>query len=112
MGDTLTVLVYGKTGYLPSIRTGYAESAPQGASSVLASVAKPSARGARSLCHLPPAPAGTTAAVGEPMEGNPVPDVSNSYRQGWGVRVEAGVGVGRSRPFSLESELELESVKF
>ena len=32
--------------------------------------------------------------------------------QGCGVGVETGVGVGRSRPFSPESESELESVKF
>ena len=32
--------------------------------------------------------------------------------QGCGVGVEAGVGIGRSRPFRLESESELESVKF
>ena len=32
--------------------------------------------------------------------------------QGCGVGVEAGVGVGRSRPFRLESESELESIKF
>ena len=31
--------------------------------------------------------------------------------QGCGVGVEAGVGVARSRPFCLESESELESVK-
>ena len=34
------------------------------------------------------------------------------FHQGCGVGVEAGVGVGRSRPFCLESESELESVKF
>ena len=34
------------------------------------------------------------------------------FGQGCGVGVEAGVGVGRSRPFCLESESELESVKF
>ena len=32
--------------------------------------------------------------------------------QGSGVVVETGVGVCRSRPFCLESEWELESVKF
>ena len=32
--------------------------------------------------------------------------------QGRGVGVEAGVGIGRSRLFWLESESELESVKF
>ena len=32
--------------------------------------------------------------------------------QGCGVGVEPGVGVSRSRPFCLESETELESVKF
>ena len=32
--------------------------------------------------------------------------------QGCGVGVETGVGVGRSRPFWLESESELESAKF
>ena len=32
--------------------------------------------------------------------------------QGCGVGVEAGVGVGRTRPFCLASESELESVKF
>ena len=32
--------------------------------------------------------------------------------QGRGARVEAGVGVDRSRPFCLECESELESVKF
>ena len=32
--------------------------------------------------------------------------------QGCGVGIEAGVGVGRSRPFWLESESELEPVKF
>ena len=32
--------------------------------------------------------------------------------RGSGVAVEDGVGVGRSRPFCLESELELESIKF
>ena len=31
--------------------------------------------------------------------------------QGCGIEVETGVGVGRSRPFSPESESELESVK-
>ena len=31
---------------------------------------------------------------------------------GRGVEVEAGVGIGRSRPFCLESESDLESVKF
>ena len=33
-------------------------------------------------------------------------------KQGCGVRVEAGVGVGRSGPLCLESESKLESVKF
>ena len=32
--------------------------------------------------------------------------------QGCGVGVEAGVGVSQSRPFCLESESDLESVKF
>ena len=32
--------------------------------------------------------------------------------QGCEVGVEDGVGVGRRRPFFLESELELESIKF
>ena len=32
--------------------------------------------------------------------------------QGCGVGVEAGVGVGRSRLFCLESESEMESIKF
>ena len=32
--------------------------------------------------------------------------------QGWGVGVETGGGAGRSRPFLLESESELESIKF
>ena len=34
------------------------------------------------------------------------------HPNGCGVGVVAGVGVGRSRPSCLESELELESVKF
>ena len=45
-----------------------------------------------------------TAALCEQFQGR--------QDQGCGVVVDAGVGVGRSRPFSLESELELESVKF
>ena len=34
------------------------------------------------------------------------------YKQGCGVGVETGVGVGRWRPLWLESGSELESVKF
>ena len=37
---------------------------------------------------------------------------TTAYDQGCGVRVETGVGVGRSRLFWPESESELESVKF
>ena len=37
---------------------------------------------------------------------------NNASLRGCGVGVEAGVGVGRSLPFRLESKLELESVKF
>ena len=36
-------------------------------------------------------------------------DIFSSFNQGYGVGVETGVGVSRSRPFCLESESELES---
>ena len=43
---------------------------------------------------------------------NDMDRVWDTFKQGCGVGVETGVGVGRSRPFCLESESELESIKF
>ena len=39
-------------------------------------------------------------------------EFDDAQEQGCEVRVDTGVGLGRSRPFCMESELELESVKF